>query len=243
MNHEKVLSALAECERQIRAAGATEPRCLPASSHSHIYSSLDAGEYALRHCLWLCVEAQTWTEERREKAMRWLCWVQGVMWSIMDVDIAILKQWNAPDAVVQSEEVVSVQAAIIIDNDGRILLTQTRGDANYPFTWESPGGKTIPGETELETIARELREELAITRINVRDGVVWRGTLPMRLHGIQRRVQVTMRRVSTPDMPTPKEGQGMGWFGVNALGGLPLSPANLAALPVIVNLMALERGL
>ena len=244
MDHAKVLSALAECERQIRAWGILSAVRMPegttyGSLALHPYPHPDQTHRALAHCLALCMEAQTWTEERKEKAMRWLAWVQGVMWTLMDVDIGTLKRMNAPDAVAQ-EDVVSVQAAVIIDNDGRILLTQTRADANYPFTWESPGGKAISGETELETLARELREELAITRINVRKGIVWRGTLPMALHGISRRVQVTMRQVSTPDSPAPKEGQGMGWFDINALTGLSLSPANMAALPVLVHLMQLE---
>ena len=92
MTHVKILEALAECERRLRLEG-IEPRRLPEGA---VFGSLTTDHAALGHCLALCVEAQTWTEERREKAMRWLAWVQGVMWVLLPVDIATLKRMNMP---------------------------------------------------------------------------------------------------------------------------------------------------
>ena len=42
--------------------------------------------------------------------------------------------------------------------DGRILSTRSRGKEVYYL----PGGKREPGETDVETLVREIREELAV---------------------------------------------------------------------------------
>jgi hypothetical protein len=39
-------------------------------------------EGAIQHVLWMCREAKTFAAEKPEKAMRWLCFVQGVLWSV-----------------------------------------------------------------------------------------------------------------------------------------------------------------
>lgn len=53
--------------------------------------------------------------------------------------------------------------AAIIQQNGKILLTQRRPDAPYPDYWEFPGGKLEPDEDPRDCIVRELREELGIT--------------------------------------------------------------------------------
>ncbi len=53
-----------------------------------------------------------------------------------------------------------VVAALVRDENGRILLTQRRHDQPMPLLWEFPGGKVEPGEPPVEALAREIREEL-----------------------------------------------------------------------------------
>lgn len=52
----------------------------------------------LSHLLWLSREGLTLIEEeRREKAMRWLGFLQGALWGMELVDVKQLKDMNRPD--------------------------------------------------------------------------------------------------------------------------------------------------
>lgn len=55
-----------------------------------------------------------------------------------------------------------VAAAVIIDDTGRILVSQRAEHAHQGGLWEFPGGKLEPGETAQLALARELEEELGI---------------------------------------------------------------------------------
>jgi 8-oxo-dGTP diphosphatase len=55
-----------------------------------------------------------------------------------------------------SSNVISVVAALIRDEDGRVLLVRKRGTAAFM----QPGGKRDAGETDISALAREVVEEL-----------------------------------------------------------------------------------
>lgn len=56
-----------------------------------------------------------------------------------------------------------VAAGLILRPDGALLLGQRPADKPWPGWWELPGGKLEPGETAMQALARELKEELDIT--------------------------------------------------------------------------------
>ena len=59
--------------------------------------------------------------------------------------------------------VVEVAVGVLIDADGRFLLTSRPEGKVYAGYWEYPGGKLEAGETVEEALRRELHEELGIT--------------------------------------------------------------------------------
>lgn len=57
---------------------------------------------------------------------------------------------------------IHVAAGILIDADGRLLITdRSRADSMQQY-WEFPGGKLATGESADEALVRELAEELGI---------------------------------------------------------------------------------
>lgn len=56
---------------------------------------------------------------------------------------------------------IEVVAAIIQDEEGRVLATQ-RGYGEFEGWWEFPGGKIEPGESRTTALAREIWEELSV---------------------------------------------------------------------------------
>jgi 8-oxo-dGTP pyrophosphatase MutT (NUDIX family) len=53
---------------------------------------------------------------------------------------------------------IAICAALVVDRAGRMLLVRKRGTSAFL----QPGGKPEPGETPVQTIARELDEELGL---------------------------------------------------------------------------------
>jgi 8-oxo-dGTP diphosphatase len=56
---------------------------------------------------------------------------------------------------------ITVTCAIILNND-KILVAQRSERMKLPLKWEFPGGKLELGESEVDCVIREVREELGI---------------------------------------------------------------------------------
>lgn len=53
--------------------------------------------------------------------------------------------------------------AMLINDEGKILISQRAGHRKrYPLMWECNGGSAVLGETSVQAIVREMREELGI---------------------------------------------------------------------------------
>jgi 8-oxo-dGTP diphosphatase len=68
-----------------------------------------------------------------------------------------------PDAPEPERTPVDVAVGVLIDGQGRFLLTSRPAGKVYAGYWEFPGGKLEPGETVEAALRRELVEELGIT--------------------------------------------------------------------------------
>lgn len=71
----------------------------------------------------------------------------------------------------EDRPVVDVAVGVLIDGDGRFLLTSRPEGKVYAGYWEFPGGKLEAGETVEQALRRELHEELGIT---IGAAVPWR---------------------------------------------------------------------
>ncbi|RTZ41748.1 Nudix family hydrolase [Candidimonas sp. SYP-B2681] len=69
-----------------------------------------------------------------------------------------------------SKPFVNVAAGMILRADGSLLLAERPADKAWAGWWELPGGKIEAGESVLEALARELKEELGI---EVTDATPW----------------------------------------------------------------------
>ena len=125
--------------------------------------------------------------------------------------------------------------ALVIDREGRVFLVKH----TYISGWHLPGGGVEPGETVLEALARELKEEGNIELIE-----------PPILHGlflnlrISRRDHVALfvvRHFRQPAPPVPdREIMAHGFFAPDALPS-DASPATRARIAEVMTGAAMSR--
>ena len=68
-----------------------------------------------------------------------------------------------PAEFAAERQAVDVAVGVLIDGQGRFLLTSRPEGKVYAGCWEFPGGKVEPGENIEQALRRELQEELGIT--------------------------------------------------------------------------------
>jgi|ERR1051325_10081081 8-oxo-dGTP diphosphatase len=116
--------------------------------------------------------------------------------------------------------VISVVAALIRDEDGRVLLVRKRGTSAFM----QPGGKRDAGESDVAALARELIEELGcrVSESSVRPlGVFECAAANEPDHRV--RAAVYAVDVEGPVIPRAEIDQVV-WVNPHALPDLPLAP-------------------
>ena len=121
-----------------------------------------------------------------------------------------------------------VGAAIV--RDGRVLAARRTEPASVAGRWEFPGGKVEPGETEDDSLAREIQEELGL-RIRV---VRWfAGAEEI---GDRYLLKVAVATIEAGE-PVPAEHDQIRWLAAAELGDVDWLDADLPFLTELSHLL------
>ena len=125
---------------------------------------------------------------------------------------------------------LTVVAAVIRDNEDRVLLTRRAIESHMGGLWEFPGGKINDGEAPSEALVRELEEELGIA-------VAVEEPLTFAVHeesGL--RILLLFYRASiVSGQPRGREGQQVEWVQVADLPSYPTPPADAGLVQQLVD--------
>jgi 8-oxo-dGTP diphosphatase len=109
------------------------------------------------------------------------------------------------------ERQVVVGAAIV--RDGRVLAARRTAPASAAGRWEFPGGKVEPGETEADSLVREVEEELGL---RIRVGQWLAGAEQI---GDRYLLKVALAVVEVGE-PAPTEHDEVRWLAADELGSV-----------------------
>ncbi|HJN73365.1 MAG TPA: (deoxy)nucleoside triphosphate pyrophosphohydrolase [Myxococcota bacterium] len=107
--------------------------------------------------------------------------------------------------------------------DGRVLLAR-RGPGSYEGRWEFPGGKVEAGEDDRAALAREIREELAVS-VRVSEHLAT---------GSDERIELHCYRVQLDGEPRALEHTELAWFPLSALASVDVPPADVPAVEALL---------
>ena len=117
---------------------------------------------------------------------------------------------------------IRVVAAVIADDEHRVLVTQRTPGRSLAGQWEFPGGKIETGELEAVALRRELQEELGVQVGSAR------AAFALTYEYAERHVELSVWIVDDyAGEPRGLEGQPLRWEHPAALRELPLLPADL----------------
>lgn len=138
------------------------------------------------------------------------------------------------DASPRQLPLLTVSCAVLVDGEGRILVTDRPAGKDMAGLWEFPGGKVEPLESPEAALVRELDEELGLetaTSCLAPCGFASHAYEKVNLLLLAFAIR---RWVGTP---TPREGQRMQWVRVNELFRLEMPPADKPLLGQIAAIL------
>jgi len=129
---------------------------------------------------------------------------------------------------VNDVETIEVAAAVLRDDEGRVLVSRRPAGRHLAGMWEFPGGKIEPGEAPEAALARELEEELGIETGPSRPLVAVRHEYPEKI------VRLCLYEVhSFSGTPHGAEGQDVRWVALADLGELEMPAADRPLLRLL----------
>jgi len=131
--------------------------------------------------------------------------------------------------------IVYVVAAVMINGQGQILLTERPAGKSLAGLWEFPGGKIEPGEQPMQCLIRELAEEIGVTvaaadimPLTFVEYDYSDFTLFMPLYVVRR---------WSGDVQSLEQ-QRFEWIDLNRLGEYPVPPADEAVIQLLPKFLA-----
>jgi 8-oxo-dGTP diphosphatase len=119
-----------------------------------------------------------------------------------------------------SSKPCQVVVAAVIERNGSFLVARRQAGVHLEGYWEFPGGKCLPNETQLESLRREIREELDAD-------VAAADKLLMSAHEYDDRIiELHFYRCALVGTPRPMLGQELRWVSRAELTGLSFPPAD-----------------
>ena len=108
----------------------------------------------------------------------------------------------------------------LLQRSGRVLLCHRRADRDfYPGVWDLPGGHVQAGESIMDALARELREELGIVPQLAQDAPFW----TFEADGLHLFVYLIHHWQGEARNAAPDEHDKIAWVSFEELSGLDLA--------------------
>jgi mutator protein MutT len=120
--------------------------------------------------------------------------------------------------------------AAVIARDDRWLIALRPTHKQHGGLWEFPGGKCEPGESDEDTIRRELDEELAVATAHV-------GPIRFMRHDHGSPFEIVFRDVAIVGEPVAREHDAIRWATLAELRTLSLAPTDAAFVATFVATM------
>lgn len=109
--------------------------------------------------------------------------------------------------------------AAVVEHDDKFLVCLRPAHKRHGNLWEFPGGKCEPGESDLDAMIRELKEELDVTVTSV-------GSTLLEVHDAGSPYLIAFIAVNIDGVPQCIEHAAVAWQSPTELLTLPLAPSD-----------------
>ena len=120
-------------------------------------------------------------------------------------------------------KIIQAAAAILVNRNGEVLITERPAGKIWPGYWEFPGGKIEAGETPEMALKREMLEEIGVT---LESFVPFSFVSETRADEGYHVIVLCYLCRAWQGEPQARENQQMAWVKAEALDGYKLLPSN-----------------